>query len=139
MNQKNVQRPKVGVGCMLLRDNKILLGLRQGSHGEHTYGWLGGHLEFGEMMEDCAKRKVYEESGIILEELELLCISNVIDYGKHYLDIEFVSTKFLGEPRILKSEIISWGWYDIDDLPSPLFKPVEIAIESYRQNRKYNP
>lgn len=139
MNPKEVMRPKVGVGCMLLRDNKILLGLRHGSHGAFTYGWLGGHLEFGETLEQCAERKVYEESGIILDELRLLCVSNVLDYGKHYLDIEFVSTRFRGEPRLLKSEIISWDWYDLDNLPGPLFSPVEKAIESYKNNNIYNP
>jgi len=132
------KRPKIGVGCMILRNNKVLLGQRKGAHGSATYGWVGGHLEFGETFEQCVERKIYEESGLVVENLTLLCMSNVIDYEKHYLDIEFIAGNVLGEPKILKSTIVSWGWYDLDNLPSPLFKPVEMAIESYKNGTVYN-
>lgn len=39
---------KVGIGTLLFRKNKLLFGLRKGSHGNETWGFPGGHLEFGE-------------------------------------------------------------------------------------------
>ncbi len=34
--------PKVGVGVMIMRENKVLLGLRQGSHGAGEWSFPGG-------------------------------------------------------------------------------------------------
>ncbi len=49
--------PQVGVGVLILRDGKVLLGRRKGSHGAGCWSAPGGHLEFGEAVEDapCAK------------------------------------------------------------------------------------
>ena len=34
------QRPRVGIGIMIMRDDKVLLGKRKGSHGEGEYAEL---------------------------------------------------------------------------------------------------
>lgn len=36
---------KVGVAVMILKDGKVLLSKRRGSHGEGEYSFPGGHLE----------------------------------------------------------------------------------------------
>ncbi len=38
--------PKVGVGVMILKDGKVLLTKRKGSHGAGMYSFPGGHLEY---------------------------------------------------------------------------------------------
>jgi 8-oxo-dGTP diphosphatase len=58
-------RPQVGVGVIIVRDGKILLGLRR-SHGAGTWALPGGHLEWGETVESCARREVKEETGLYL-------------------------------------------------------------------------
>src|SRR5262245_8811991 len=132
-------RPKVGIGVMLMKDGKVLLGKRRGAHGAATYGWCGGHLEFGETLEDAARREVEEESGIKVHRLQFMCVSNIIQYGKHYLDVEFLCTEFDGEPTVRENDRLeSWGWYALDELPTPLFTAVELAIDSYRRGRNYN-
>lgn len=133
-------RPKVGVGVMLLRDGRVLIGKRRGAHGASTYGWCGGHVEFGEMLEDAARREVMEETGIKVRSLEFLCVSNIIQYGKHYLDVEFKCSEFEGEPEVRETDRVeSWAWYEIDALPRPLFTAVELAVDSYQVGRTYNP
>ncbi len=52
--------PQVGVGVLILRDGKVLLGRRKGSHGAGCWSAPGGHLEFGEAVEDCALREALE-------------------------------------------------------------------------------
>ncbi len=42
------KRPKVGLGVLIFKDGKVLLGKRKGAHGEGTWCPPGGHLEFGE-------------------------------------------------------------------------------------------
>ena len=133
-------RPQVGVGAMVKRDNRILLGQRQGAHGAGTYAWCGGHLEFGETLEACATREVREETGLVVVSLKLLCVSNIIAYGKHYIDFEFLTEVEPGEPRVLEPDRIeSWAWYELDKLPSPLFKAGELALQSYFTGEFYHP
>jgi len=137
-NQK--KQPQVGVGVMIMRDEKLLLGQRKSSLGQATYSWAGGHLEFGETLEECAKRETFEETGLVVISLKLLCMSNIILYDKHYLDVEFVAKVAQGEPQIMEPDkIIDWRWYELNDLPSPLFKATELALQSYRTGQFYNP
>ncbi|MDX6683173.1 MAG: 8-oxo-dGTP diphosphatase [Solirubrobacteraceae bacterium] len=134
------ERPKVGVGVMLLDSaGLVLLGKRRGAHGVSTYGWCGGHVEFGETLEEAARREVLEETGIAAGELKFLCVSNLLGYGKHYVDVEFVCTDFDGSPRITEPDRVeNWDWYRFDALPSPLFGAVDLAIQSHRAGRVYN-
>jgi 8-oxo-dGTP diphosphatase len=125
---------------MILRDGKCLLGRRRGAHGDATYGWCGGGLEFGESLEDTARREVSEESGLIVHSLKLICVSNVRDYNHHYIYYEILDTDAEGEPRVMEPEFTeSWHWYSLDDLPTPLFRATELGIESYKSGQIYNP
>jgi 8-oxo-dGTP diphosphatase len=125
---------------MILRDGKVLIGKRRGAHGSSTYGWCGGHVEFGETLEEAARREIAEETGMEAHELQFLCVSNIVDYNKHYLDIEFICSDFSGEPEVREADRVeNWAWHDIDDLPQPLFKAVELAINSYKSQTVYNP
>ncbi|AUX41213.1 ADP-ribose pyrophosphatase [Sorangium cellulosum] len=134
------ERPQVGVGVMLMRGGRVLLARRRGSHGDGSYSWCGGHLELGESIEECAIREVHEESGLVVTKLSFLCLSNIIAYGKHYVDIQMLAEEFEGEPEEREPhKIAGWGWYPLDAPPTPLFRPVELAIASYRSGNRYNP
>ena len=61
--------PRVGIGVMIFKDNKVLFGKRKGSHGEGEYAFPGGHLDYMETIEDCAKRETFEETGIEIENI----------------------------------------------------------------------
>lgn len=135
MTQADVPQPRpgVGVGAMIVRDGEILLGRRLGALGRGTYGWCGGHLELGETFEDCARRETAEESGLTITGLRFLCLNNIMAYGRHYVDIEFVATVGPGEARLLEPDRIeAWGWYSLDALPTPLFEASRLAVETYK-------
>ena len=56
--------PRVGIGVIVMRNGLVLLGERIGAHGAGTWALPGGHLEFGESVEQCARREVWEETGL---------------------------------------------------------------------------
>ena len=133
------QRPKVGVGVMILKDSKVLLGKRKNAHGAGEYAWPGGHLEFGESFEACARRETMEEAGIKITNVRFLRLLNFQKYAdKHYADIGLIADWESGEPQIMEPDKCEgWDWYDIDNLPQPLFGPVPSYIEAYKTGRNY--
>jgi 8-oxo-dGTP diphosphatase len=136
MNTDNII--KVGVGAVIIQNGKTLLTKRIGSHGENTYGSLGGHVEFGETPTEALKREAMEELGIDLENIQFLVCSNILKYNKHYVDITFTATIKSGTPRIMEPDrITSIEWYDVSNLPSPLFEPLAVAFKAVYENKSY--
>ncbi len=133
------QKPKVGVGVMIIKEGKILLGKRRGSHGEGEYAFPGGHLEHMESFEKCARRETLEECGIEIENIRFLYLYNMRKYApKHYVHIGLIANWKVGEPKVLESEKCeSWGWYEIENLPTPLFDACEISIKALKENKNY--
>ena len=133
-------RPLVGVGVVFVRGDRVFLARRQGSHGEDTWASAGGHLEWGESLEECARREALEELGVAVGDLQFLCLSNIVAYGRHYVDIEFLGDIGDQEPVLTEPEAFSVsGWFPLDDLPQPLFEAVRYALDSYRSGTFYYP
>jgi len=132
-------RPKVGLGVMILKDGKVLLGKRKGSHGAGEYAWPGGHLEYMESFEDCAKREVQEETGMEIQNVRFLRLLNLKEYApKHYVDIGLIADWKSGEPKVMEeNKIEGWDWYSMDSLPKPLFATLETYIEAYKTGKNY--
>ncbi len=137
MNQIN--KPKVGVGVMILKNGKVLLGKRKGSHGEGEYAFPGGHLEYMESFESCAKREVKEESDMEIKDITFQFLANVTKYDpKHYVHIGLLAKWQSGQPKVLEPDKLdSWDWYDLDDLPQPIFEMCKLAIDSYQTGGIY--
>jgi 8-oxo-dGTP diphosphatase len=118
--------PRVGVG-VILKDTqgRILLGERLNSHGAHTWGPPGGHLEFGETLEHCAIREVLEEVGGTITSPQLLGFSETVfeGEGKHYVSFFYSASWNDGQPiRLCEPEkVLSWRWFDPKNLPQNLF------------------
>ncbi|MFH1749531.1 MAG: NUDIX domain-containing protein [bacterium] len=83
------KRPKVGLGVIILKDNKVLLGKRKGAHGEGDWSFPGGHLEFNEKLENCSIREVEEETGIRIRNIKPGSFTNDIFEmeKKHYITL----------------------------------------------------
>lgn len=133
------QRPKVGVGVMILKDGKVLLGKRKGSHGAGEFGWPGGHMEYMESFAGCAKREVMEETGMEIENIRFLRLLNLKEYApKHYVDIGLIADWKSGEPHIMEPDRCEgWAWYAMDNLPTPLFYVCASFFEAHKTGRNF--
>lgn len=126
--------PRIGVGVLIIHQNKVLLSQRKNSHGAGSWCLPGGHLEFGESIEQCAIRETHEEAGIIINDIKHLCFINCIfkNENKHYVTL-FVRAEYQsGTPLQKEPEKTSvWQWFDLHNLPTPLFLPIQLLIEQY--------
>jgi len=125
--------PRVGVGVVVLRDGMVLLGRRLGSHGAGTWALPGGHLEYGETVEQCAAREVEEETGLhVCRISQGPYVGNVFpSEGKHYVTLFALATCDDGEPAVMEPEKCSgWAWFKWSELPLPLFPPLASLRES---------
>lgn len=125
-------RPKIGVGVIIFKGGKILLGKRKNSHGTGTWALAGGHLEFGETPETCAQREVFEETGIQIKNLRKGPYTNdVFDSENHYVTLFVFSDYASGNLEIREPEKCEqWGWFPLNDLPQPLFLSVQNLLKN---------
>jgi 8-oxo-dGTP diphosphatase len=134
-------RPKIGVGLWIIKDGKVLLGQRKNAHGTGEYAGPGGHLEADESFEACALRELLEEVGpqFKVKNVRFLCLTNLRRYTpKHYVDIGMVAEWVSGEPKVTEPhKLVSWDWYELSQLPEPLFGAVPNYIKAYETGKTY--
>ncbi|PRQ40452.1 putative hydrolase [Rosa chinensis] len=127
--------PKVVVVVCLLRGNKVLLGRRRSSLGD-SMSLPGGHLEFGESFDECATREVKEETGLDIDKLQCLTVTNnlFLDKAKPYHYVVISIRAVLADhqqPQNIEPDFCDGcGWYEWNILPKPLFSPLEKAIQA---------
>ena len=125
------ERTRVGVGVLIVRGDRVLLGERRGSHGAGTWAPPGGHLEFGETVEACARREAAEETGLALGTVREgpYTVDTFPAEGRHYVTLFAVATGAVGEPRVLEpAKCAGWEWHRWRALPGPLFAPLASLV-----------
>ena len=138
----------VGIGIMILREGKILLGKRHDDpekadsalHGEGTWTMPGGKLDFGETPHEGAERETEEETGIKInkEKLKLISVTNEIVTDAHFITLGFLCEDFEGEAKVMEpDEITEWRWFDLNSLPKPMFFPSEKITKNYLSGEIY--
>lgn len=134
MDNSNKLFPRVGIGILILNENRqLLLGRRKGSHGDGTWQSSGGHLEFGEEFETCVQREVNEEIGFKIKNIQFAKVTNDIfpKDQKHYVTIFFTCEYDSGQIQKLEShKCEEWKWFNLDNLPGNLFLPYNKILDS---------
>lgn len=110
-------------------NKRVLLGMKKRGFGAGRWNGFGGKLEPGETLLAAARREMSEESGITVEE------SNIIEVGN--IDFEFQAKpgetlevhifrieKWSGEPT--ESEEMKPQWYSVDQIPFAEMWPDDI-------------
>ncbi len=137
---------RAGIGIILLKDGKVLLGKRnddpkKASTELHTEGmWTcpGGKLDFGEKLGEAVKREVLEETGIKLNKLKLVSVTDDIVPDAHFVTLGFFCEDFEGEPKLMEpEEIVEWKWFPVNELPEPMYIPSQKSINNYLEGKVY--
>ena len=137
-------RPLLQVGASVLvedQDGRILLQLR---HDNHCWGYPGGSMELDENAEDTARRELYEETGIIAEELEFFGVFS----GKelHYIypngdevsnvDIVYLCRKFSGTLRCQEGEVDALRFFAHNEIPENITTPERPALRKWIESKQ---
>ncbi len=132
-----MERPqiKVGVATVVRKDGKVLSYQRHSDNGDGTWGMPGGHLEYGESFEECARREALEEAGIELGHMQFVAATSDLIGENHYVTIFMVADYLSGSVEWKEPDQGGvWQWFTWEELPQPLFAPIVSLI-----NQGYHP
>ena len=81
--------------CFVKKDNKILMINRNKPPFMGMWNALGGHIEENETPKECAIREIYEESGVVVDNAELISVSTWnYDDDEIYVYVSTLSNDF---------------------------------------------
>jgi 8-oxo-dGTP diphosphatase len=98
-------KPRVGVGAVVLRGGKILLVRRGAPPSVGIWAIPGGALELGETLREAAEREILEETGIMIRAGEPVFIGDAFHRDAdgrvrfHYVVIDFAADYLGGEVK----------------------------------------
>jgi 8-oxo-dGTP diphosphatase len=139
--KKGIDYIGVSAGAMILNDKGELFLSKRSQNVKNERGcWEtpGGSVDFGETLENAARREILEEYGADINIVEQWpAEDHIIPADKQH----WVATTFLAkfkpgqEPKIMEPEKCdAIGWFALDKLPSPLSLITQMDLERYKKS-----
>lgn len=122
--------------CIIHEHPRVLLGMKKRGFGQGRWNGFGGKVDDNETIEQAAKREVFEEAGITVEQLEKM---GVIDFefrgNPEILEVHiFKAQEFEGTPT--ESEEMKPQWFFVDEIPFATMWPDDVFWFPYLLKRK---
>ncbi|WP_308645037.1 NUDIX hydrolase [Paenibacillus sp. EPM92] len=105
----------IGVGALVVRDDKVLLVRRAIEPGKGKWTNPGGYIEQLEPIEDTIVREVYEESGIRAKVQEIIAVRD-LPTNVHNVYIAFRMDYVEGEPVPDGVEADAAGFFSLEEM-----------------------
>lgn len=143
MTAKNYDNTVEIVTGALVVDKERRLLFVTGPKWPGRYTMVGGHIEYGELIDDAVRRELKEEIGVVPERIEFLLVNDEVfprwfHRKAHFIFLNFVA--FVDDASRLmlcKKEFTDHKWITIDEalaLPeTALVSSVRPVIEAYRE------
>ena len=135
------ETPKVGLGVIIIKDGKILVGKRIGAHAQ-KYSIPGGKLEKGETFERSAAREVKEETNLDIINPKVIAMTNNLETfeqeGLHDVSVILLADSFSGELKLMEpNKCAEWLWVDPKELPEPHFDASKKGVACFLEKTHY--
>ncbi len=134
----NKKYPKINVDILVIKDNKILLGLLTKNwmyKGKQVYGVPGRDIRFGEKIGETVRRNIKEEFGCNVKKYKIISVNANYALGNHYIGIGVVA-EINGKPKLLiPQDWEKWEWFDKDNIPDNLFPATVNLINCYLRKK----
>lgn len=124
-NREYPDLPRVGVGAVVLRENRVLLVRRGAAPARGLWAIPGGGLRLGENLQEGAEREILEETGIVIRAGAPVFTCDSFEKDEdgrvrfHYVVVDvtadYVSGEVKGADDALEARWVSPG--EIRDLP----------------------
>ena len=103
------------------------------------WGYAGGAVEMGEKVEDAAKRELFEETGLIADELALLDAFSGPETNFTYpngdavffVDVVYLCRRYHGTLAAQPDEVTELRFFPADALPENLSPPIAKPLLKY--------
>jgi 8-oxo-dGTP diphosphatase len=123
----------VGVGVVIMDDDKILLVRRRNDPGRGLWAVPGGKVDRGETLVAAAAREVMEETGLEVEIQEVVWVGEHISEGRHIVLIDFMGT-LLGGLLEAGDDASAVAWVALDEargrpLTSTMYELIDLLVE----------
>ena len=122
-----------GVGTIVVKDGRVLVGRRKSDFCSGTICGPGGHIEVGESGKQAAVREAREEFGITIDpaDLYLVGVDDTLpsEFGG---SIFYLTTDFSGEPKCDEVEMTNAQFTDASELmerEEGLFPPFAASLK----------
>lgn len=128
-------------GCAVLDDSGRVLLQRRGD-ADGAWGLPGGAMELGETLEETAVRETREETGLDVRPDELLGVYTgpLHTYANgdvvQAVVVVLMATQVGGRLTIDGGETADLGWFDVQDLPAPIFGPHALMLQDLQDGRR---
>lgn len=127
--------PRIGVGCVVLRGDEILLVRERG-----RWSLPKGGLESGELVQEGARRETYEESGLVVElrDLAFIVEFQAQTWG-HHLQFFYTAREVGGtlQPRDPDRDVQEAKFVPVRQLREFIrFRPRLVALETWLRERR---
>ena len=143
LRKKIGSRPVImaGAGVILLNEkNEILLGRRTDND---YWDYPAGSMEIGESFEECARREVFEETGLTCGKLEYFMELSGEDTFYEYPNgdqvylavLIYICRDFSGELKVQEEEVYEQRFFPIDRLPK--IPSLKIKSRIFEKVRNY--
>ncbi|GAE37467.1 phosphohydrolase [Halalkalibacter akibai JCM 9157] len=125
----------VVAGAFVFDKEKRVLLQKRSDNGQ--WGLPGGFMDLGETVQDTAKREVYEETGLVLEEMELFGIYSGPKYDKTFSNGDqvslvqtlFICKRYSGDLIENNEESIQNKFFTLEELPANIFTEHKMLVD----------
>jgi 8-oxo-dGTP pyrophosphatase MutT (NUDIX family) len=116
--------------------NEILLEKRRDNG---CWGYAGGSVELNEIVEETAKRELFEETGLTANKLELYGVFSGPELYYIYpngdevsnIDIVYICRDYDGELKCEENEVSELFFFPLDKIPQNISPPNKKVLEKF--------
>ncbi len=115
------QQPKLGALAVVLRGDDALLVQRKNPPDAGTWGYAGGHVEFGETFAEAAVRELHEETGVTARAVQLIDTAEFIHRNTqgdviHHFVLGAVLCEYVSGDPVADDDALDAAWVALTDI-----------------------
>ena len=123
--------PEVTVGALIFNEEgKVFLMISPKWQGK--YSLPGGHIEYGETIEETAKREIKEETGLDIFDIQFLMVQECIFSEEFYKKKHFIFLDYIAKAK--DTNVILDGREGTEHVWTTIDEALKLPLNPYTKN-----